>query len=248
MVLSPGCFTYSFWPWHRNRFHDLGRHFLLESVFPPQGLPQVALVIKNLLASVKRHKRCKFNSCVGKILWRRKWYPAPIFLFWKSHGQKSQVGYSPCIHKESDMTEHSTHTVDCSPPGSSVVEFPRWKYWSGLPFPAQGTFPTQRDLSLSSPALAGGFFILYVYTIHREHWPWKPAGNSLWSLSGGRPGWAEEASSDWVCRSIKGKGCRNQTGAFSKTQGSMVLWMSITFHAVMMLVEKQSWLFPNPLK
>ena len=34
-----------------------------------------------------------------------------VFLPGGSHGQRSLVGYSPCGHKESDMTE-STHTSD----------------------------------------------------------------------------------------------------------------------------------------
>jgi len=29
---------------------------------------------------------------VGKILWRRKWQPTPVFLPGKSHGQRSLVG------------------------------------------------------------------------------------------------------------------------------------------------------------
>ena len=29
----------------------------------------------------------------------------PVFLPEKSHGQRSLMGYSPCSHKESDMTE-----------------------------------------------------------------------------------------------------------------------------------------------
>ena len=33
--------------------------------------------------------------------------------------------------------------MDCSPPGSSSMEFPRQEYWSGLPFLLQGIFPTQ---------------------------------------------------------------------------------------------------------
>ena len=32
---------------------------------------------------------------VGKIPWRRKWQPTPVFLPGKSHGQRSLVGYSP---------------------------------------------------------------------------------------------------------------------------------------------------------
>ena len=35
---------------------------------------------------------------VGKILWRRKWQPTPVFLPGKSHGQRSLVGYSLCGH------------------------------------------------------------------------------------------------------------------------------------------------------
>ena len=41
----------------------------------------------------------------GKIFWRRKWQPTPVFLPGKSHGRKSLVGYSPWGHKESDTTE-----------------------------------------------------------------------------------------------------------------------------------------------
>ena len=33
------------------------------------------------------------------ISWRRKWQPTPVFLPGKSHGQRSQEGYSPWSHK-----------------------------------------------------------------------------------------------------------------------------------------------------
>ena len=46
---------------------------------------------------------------LGKIPQGRKWQPTPIFLTRKSHGQRSQVGYSSWGHKKSDMTEHE-HT------------------------------------------------------------------------------------------------------------------------------------------
>ena len=36
-----------------------------------------------------------FDPWVGKIHWRRKWQPTPVFLPGKSHGQRSLVGYSP---------------------------------------------------------------------------------------------------------------------------------------------------------
>ena len=61
-----------------------------------------------------------FNPWVGKIPWRRKWQPAPVFLPGESHGQRSLAGYSPWGHKELDMAEQLTHlasfygTEDCS--------------------------------------------------------------------------------------------------------------------------------------
>ena len=50
-------------------------------------------------------RRCRFSPWVGKIPWRRKWQPTPMFLPGEFHGQRSLVGYSPWGHKESDTTE-----------------------------------------------------------------------------------------------------------------------------------------------
>ena len=41
----------------------------------------------------------------GKIPWRRKWQPTPVFLPGESHGRRSLVGYSPRGRKELDTTE-----------------------------------------------------------------------------------------------------------------------------------------------
>ena len=46
-----------------------------------------------------------FDPWVGKILWRRKWQPTPVFLPGESPGWRSLVGYSPRGRKESDATE-----------------------------------------------------------------------------------------------------------------------------------------------
>ena len=35
----------------------------------------------------RRHKRCGFDSCVGKIPWRRKWQPTPVSLPGKCYGR-----------------------------------------------------------------------------------------------------------------------------------------------------------------
>jgi len=52
------------------------------------------------------------RSLVGKIPWRRKEQPIPVFLSGKSYGQRSLVGYSPwyCeIVRHNLATEHA-HT------------------------------------------------------------------------------------------------------------------------------------------
>ena len=63
-------------------------------------------MLKSLPPNARRHRRCRFDPWVGKILWRRrKWQPIPVFLPGESHGQRSLTCYSPGGHKESDMTE-----------------------------------------------------------------------------------------------------------------------------------------------
>ena len=55
-------------------------------------------------------KRPGFNPWVGKIPWRREWQPTPVFLSEKSHGQRSLVGDSPGVTKESDTTEQLSNS------------------------------------------------------------------------------------------------------------------------------------------
>ena len=59
---------------------------------------QVAPVVKNPPANAGRPKRPGFDPWVGKIPWRRKWQPTPVFLPGKSHGQRSLMGCSPYCH------------------------------------------------------------------------------------------------------------------------------------------------------
>ena len=67
----------------------------------------VAQMIKNLPAVQETHVRSlsREDLWVGKILWRRKWQPTPVFLPGEFHGQRILAGYSPWGHKESDRTE-----------------------------------------------------------------------------------------------------------------------------------------------
>ena len=66
----------------------------------PCGASLVAQMVKNLSATQETQ--------VGKIPWRRKWQPTPVFLPEESHGPRSLAGYSPWGRKESDKTEWLT--------------------------------------------------------------------------------------------------------------------------------------------
>ena len=46
-----------------------------------------------------------FDLWVGKIPWKRKWQPTPVFLPGESHGWRSLAGYSPGGCTESDTSE-----------------------------------------------------------------------------------------------------------------------------------------------
>ena len=52
------------------------------------GFPK-CLSGKKFSCQCRRCKRCGFDPKVGKILWRRKWQPAPLFLPRKFRGQRS---------------------------------------------------------------------------------------------------------------------------------------------------------------
>ena len=68
----------------------------------------VAQMVKNLPAI----RRPGFDPWVRKIPWRREWQPTPVFLPEESHGQRSWEGHSPWAHKESDMAERLTLSLD----------------------------------------------------------------------------------------------------------------------------------------
>ena len=65
------------------------------------------------------------NPWVGKIPWRKKWQPTPMFWPGESHGQRGLLGYSPGRHKESDTTERLTLSLSHT--------FTREKITSGHP-------------------------------------------------------------------------------------------------------------------
>ena len=71
---------------------------------------QEAQLVKNVPADAGDARDVGLKPWVGKIPWRRKWQPTPVFLSGESNGQRSLEGYSPRGHKKSDTTEVTEHT------------------------------------------------------------------------------------------------------------------------------------------
>ena len=59
----------------------------------------ILLLVAQLVKNPPAMWRPGFDPWVGKISWRRKWRPTPVFLPGKLHGQRSLMGYSPWNHK-----------------------------------------------------------------------------------------------------------------------------------------------------
>ena len=70
-----------------------------------QRASQVAQWWRSPPAMQETREMCQFDPWVGKIPWRRRWQPTPVFLPGESHGQRRLAGYSPKGCKELDMTE-----------------------------------------------------------------------------------------------------------------------------------------------
>ena len=73
--------------------------------------------------------RLGFDPWVGKIPWRRKWQPTPVFLRGESHGWRSLVGYSPWGCKESNTTELLTLTLTLT--NTSFTTMLKELLWAG---------------------------------------------------------------------------------------------------------------------
>ena len=58
-----------------------------------RGLPWWLRQYRNCLQC----RRPRFSLWIGKIPWRRKWQPTPVFLPEESHGERSLAGYSPWV-------------------------------------------------------------------------------------------------------------------------------------------------------
>ena len=71
-------------------------------------------------------RRRGFDPQVGKIPWRRKWHPTPVFLPGEFHGLRTLPRATMHGVTESDMTERltRTHSNYAGAPSGSVVKNP----------------------------------------------------------------------------------------------------------------------------
>ena len=95
--------------WPRTNTPTNECNFISSSIMYRMGLPGGS-VVKNLPANAGG----RFKPGVGKIPWRRKWQPTPVFLphsnSGKSHGQRSVRDYGPWGHervRHNRVTEHT---------------------------------------------------------------------------------------------------------------------------------------------
>ena len=79
------------------------------------------------------------------------------FIFFSSFIQPHGVGVMVAVGFSHPVVSDFFNPVNCSPPGSSSMGFPRQEYWNGLPFPAPGDLP-HPGIEPMSPVLAGGIF------------------------------------------------------------------------------------------
>ena len=105
------------------------------------------------------------GSVPGKMPWRRKWQPTPVFLPGKFHGQKSLAGCSPWDHKESDIAGQlsmhmhtSAPTVECRLYLTDAHTEVCVESWRTEPF-VWITLAQQRELP-SFPAWGGAYVVL----------------------------------------------------------------------------------------
>ena len=86
-------------------FKDVSFTFVEKRFVDTAGEGDGAAIVREALKYIHYHIDVYICIYVYTYIWRRKWQPTPVFLPGKSHGQRSQVGYSRWDLKESDMTE-----------------------------------------------------------------------------------------------------------------------------------------------
>ena len=149
------------------KFSDISSY---KGTNPVMGFPGGS-VVKNLPANAGHACRIpRFDPCIGRSSWRRKWQPIPVFLPRMSHGQRSLEGHGPWPVTKSRIqlsNWESRQSRYKDPPSWHYVcmlscfrcawlfvtlwtvacqallslGFSRQEYWSELPSPPPGDLP-----------------------------------------------------------------------------------------------------------
>ena len=118
-------------PWDSpSKNPGVGCHFLLQGIFPTQGLNPGLLHCRQTLYHLSHQGRLdtveeRNNKAKGSFIapyllislcidgtGRRQWHSTPVLLPGKSHGWRSLVGYRPWGRKELDTTERLHFTLE----------------------------------------------------------------------------------------------------------------------------------------
>ena len=91
--LSTILLFYSFFPLKKKKSYIPWKPFIQNSYPLLLLLPELPRWLSDK-KSACQWRRCGSSPWVGKIPWRRKWQPTPVFLPGKPHGQRSLAGYS----------------------------------------------------------------------------------------------------------------------------------------------------------
>ena len=89
-------------PFHILFYYDLSQDIEYSSLcYTEEGFPGGSVVKKSAYSAVDclQCRRCRFDPWVGKIPWRRKLQPTPVFLHGKSRGWRSLAGHSPGVSR-----------------------------------------------------------------------------------------------------------------------------------------------------
>ena len=115
-----------------------------------------------------RCKRYGFDPRVGRIPWRRKWQPPPVFVPGKPHGQTSLVGYGPWGHKGSDTTACSRASPPINGPALPPDHLVLFQNCKNMAY-TDKSFPSGLNL------ISESWFLWHLYQglyLVPSGWPW----------------------------------------------------------------------------
>ena len=77
----------------------------------------------------RRLKRHQFDPWLGKIPWRRKWQPTPVFLSGKFHGERNLAGFMGSQRDRQNWATEHAHTKT-NKWANNIQHFPQFDLFS----------------------------------------------------------------------------------------------------------------------